>query len=40
VFETLKALEQFAIKPFKNGYEDSSYNDFVGRLNGWEWPQR
>jgi len=40
VFESLKALEQFAIKPFESGYEGSSYNDFVGRLNGWEWPQR
>src|SRR5262245_1714454 len=36
VFESLKALEQFAIKPFESGYEGSSYNDFVGRLNGWE----
>jgi hypothetical protein len=39
VFETLKALEEFEIAPFENGYEGSAYNDFVGRLDGWEWPE-
>jgi hypothetical protein len=40
VFETLKALEQFEVKPFENGYEGGPHNDFVGRLDGWEWPKR
>jgi Family of unknown function (DUF6547) len=40
VFETLKALEQFEVKPFESGYEGSPHNDFVGRLDGWEWPER
>lgn len=40
VFETLKALEQFEIAPFESGYEGSPYNDFVGRLDNWEWPKR
>jgi hypothetical protein len=39
VFETLKALEQFQIEPFKDGYEGSPYNDFIGRLDDWEWPK-
>ena len=39
VFETLKALEQFGIEPFETGYEGSPFNDFVGRLKGWEWPE-
>jgi hypothetical protein len=39
VFETLKALEQFEVEPFKDGYEGSPYNDFIGRLADWEWPQ-
>src|SRR5262252_3197903 len=29
VFETLKALEHFEIKPFESGYEGSPYNDFT-----------
>jgi hypothetical protein len=40
VFETLKALEQFDIAPFESGYEGSAFNDFIGRLDGWEWPER
>lgn len=39
VFETLKILEQFEIEPFKDGYEGSPYNDFVGRLDDWSWPE-
>lgn len=38
VFETLKALEQFQVSPFEDGYEGSPYNDFIGRLDGWKWP--
>jgi hypothetical protein len=38
VFETLKALEEFQIAPFVDGYEGSPYHDFIGRLDGWEWP--
>ena len=39
MFETLKALEQFQIEPFKDGYEGSPYNDFIGRLDDWGWPE-
>jgi hypothetical protein len=39
VFETLKVLEEFQIEPFKDGYEGSPFNDFIGRLNDWNWPE-
>ena len=38
VFETLKTLETFQISPFETGYEGSPFNDFIGRLDDWEWP--
>jgi len=38
VFETLKILEQFQVAPFEDGYEGSPYNDFIGRLANWKWP--
>jgi hypothetical protein len=40
VFETLKALENFQVPPFETGYEGSPFNDFIGRLGGWNWPER
>ena len=39
VFETLKVLEKFEVEPFRDGYEGSPYNDFVGRLDDWNWPE-
>jgi hypothetical protein len=39
VFETLKVLEQFEIAPFEDGYEGSPFNDFIGRLANWKWPE-
>lgn len=39
VFETLKVLEQFEIPPFEDGYEGSPFNDFLGRMDDWEWPE-
>ena len=38
VFEALRILEEKEIEPFKEGYEGSPYNDFIGRLDGWNWP--
>lgn len=40
VFEALKALEEFGVAPFETGYEGSAFNDFVGRLHGWAWPEK
>jgi len=41
VFETLKALEEFQIDPFLDGYEGSPYHDFIGRVadDPWDWPK-
>jgi hypothetical protein len=40
VFATLKALETYGVAPFEDGYEGSSFNDFIGRLAGdWDWPE-
>jgi hypothetical protein len=35
----LKALEEFQIAPFESGYEGSPFNDFIGRLDDWQWPE-
>jgi hypothetical protein len=40
IFETLKVLEQFQVTPFTEGYEGSPFNDFVGRLADWKWPEK
>src|SRR5690242_13397474 len=37
VFETLKTLEAFKVAPFESGDEGSPFEDFVGRLGGWDW---
>jgi hypothetical protein len=39
VFEALKVFEQFEIEPFQDGYEGNPFNDFIGRLSDWEWPE-
>ena len=38
-FETMKALETYEIPPFESGYEGSPFNDFIGRLDDWDWPE-
>lgn len=38
VHEALVVLHEEAIVPFDKAYEGSPFHDFVGRLNGWEWP--
>ena len=38
VHETLKVLHEEEITPFEDGYEGTPFHDFVGRLNGWHWP--
>jgi hypothetical protein len=38
VHETLVVLHEAGIRPFDDGYEGTPYHDFVGRLDGWEWP--
>jgi len=39
MFEALKALEKYEVKPFEDGYEGSPSHDFIGRMAGdWDWP--
>lgn len=38
VHETLAILYEGNVPPFDKAYEGSPFHDFVGRLDGWEWP--
>ena len=38
VHQTLVALHEAGIKPFDDGVEGTPFADFIGRLQGWEWP--
>lgn len=40
VHTALVHLQGHDIAPFENGYEGTPFHDFVGRLDGWEWPER
>jgi len=40
VHTALVALHEAGIPPFDDGYEGTPFHDFVGRLNGWDWPDR
>ena len=40
VHAALVALHEAEIPPFEDGYEGTPFHDFVGRLDGWEWPDR
>lgn len=39
VHETLVVLHEEGVEPFDEGYEGAPVNDFVGRLQGWAWPE-
>jgi hypothetical protein len=38
VHTALVALHEAGIEPFEDGYEGAPFNDFVGRLDDWPWP--
>jgi hypothetical protein len=38
-FGALSVLNEFGVVPFEDGYEGAAYNDFVGRLDNWPWPE-
>jgi len=38
VHQTLVALHEAGIKPFDDGVEGTPFADFIGRLQGWDWP--
>jgi hypothetical protein len=39
VHTALATLHQAEIPPFDTAYEGTPFHDFVGRLEGWKWPQ-
>jgi hypothetical protein len=38
VHAALVAMHEHPVPPFEDGYEGTPFHDFVGRLDGWEWP--
>lgn len=38
VHVALVILHEAGVPPFDKAYEGSPFHDFMGRLNGWEWP--
>jgi uncharacterized protein DUF6547 len=38
VHATLVALHEAGLPPFDEAYESTPFQDFVGRLNDWDWP--
>jgi hypothetical protein len=39
VHTALVTLHEHEVPPFEDGYEGTPFHDFVGRLDGWEWPE-
>lgn len=40
VYNALQVLTAAELEPFREGYDGDPTDDFLGRLDGWEWPQR
>ncbi len=38
-FAALVALHEAGMEPFDQAYEGTPFNDFVGRLDDWPWPE-
>lgn len=38
VFHALRVLHAAQLHPFEDGYDGTPGDDFLGRLEGWEWP--
>ena len=38
VFNTLEVLHAAGVAPFDTGYEGAPSDDFLERMEGWEWP--
>lgn len=39
VFAALVALHEAGVEPFDKAYEGTPFNDFVGRMDEWNWPE-
>lgn len=40
VHSVLVQLHERNVPPCEDAYEGTPFHDFVGRLDGWEWPER
>lgn len=40
MFNALEVLHAADLGPFHAGYEGNPSDDFLGRMDGWEWPER
>lgn len=38
VFNALNVLHVAAVAPFELGYDGTPTDDFLGRMEGWDWP--
>lgn len=38
VYNALQVLTAAELDPFREGYDGDPSDDFLGRLDGWEWP--
>ena len=38
VYNALQVLRAAELQPFHEGYEGDPSDDFLGRLDGWDWP--
>lgn len=38
IFNALEVLHAARLGPFEVGYDGSPSDDFLGRLDGWDWP--
>ena len=39
VYNALQVLRAAELQPFHEGYEGDPSDDFLGRLDGWSWPE-
>lgn len=39
MFNALEVLHAAHLPPFESGYEGDPSDDFIGRMDGWEWPE-
>ncbi len=39
MFNALEVLQAAQLEPFRVGYDGDPSDDFLGRLDGWSWPE-